>query len=45
MEISEELRISHPSRLDNIRIQTIYEADIATIPCLELAKIVLDDIE
>jgi hypothetical protein len=45
MEISEELRISHPSRLDNIRIQTIYEAHISTISCLELRKIVLGDIE
>jgi hypothetical protein len=45
MEISEELRISHPSRLDNVRIQTIYEADIATISCLELRKIVLGDLD
>ncbi len=45
VEISEELRISHPSRLDNIRIQTIYAADIATISCLELRKIVLGDLE
>jgi hypothetical protein len=45
MQISEELRISHPSRLDNIRIQTIYEADVATISCVELRKIVLDDFE
>jgi hypothetical protein len=45
MEISEELRISQPSRLDNIRIRTIYEADIATISCLELRKIVLGDLE
>jgi hypothetical protein len=41
MEISEELRTSHPARLDNIRIQTIYEADIAAISCLELREIVL----
>jgi hypothetical protein len=45
MEISEELRISHPSRLDNIRIRTIYEADIAAMSCLELRTIVLDDLE
>jgi hypothetical protein len=43
MEISEELRTSHPSRLDNIRIHTIYEADIATIPCPQLTKMVLGD--
>lgn len=40
-EISEELRTKHPARLDHIRIQTIYEADIATISCLELREIVL----
>lgn len=45
MEISEELRISHSSRLDNIRVQTIYEADIATISCLELRRIVLGNLE
>src|SRR6266481_11159 len=45
MEISKELRISHPSRLGNIRIYTIYEADIATIPCSELTKMVLGDLE
>jgi len=42
-EISEELRISDPSRLRNIRIRTIYEADIATVPCSEIRNIVLDD--
>jgi hypothetical protein len=42
--ISDELRISHPSRLDNVRVRTIYEADIATIPCSELRNIVLDDL-
>jgi hypothetical protein len=45
MEISEELRISHSSRLENIHIQTIYETDIATISCLEVRKIVLGDLE
>lgn len=44
IEIAEELRISHPSRLDNIRIRTIYEADIATISCPEVRKMVLDDL-
>jgi len=41
MTISEELRISHPSRLDNIRVQTIYEAEIATISCNELRQKIL----
>lgn len=45
MNIAEELRISHPARLDSIRVQTIYEADIATVSCLELRKIVLGDRE
>jgi hypothetical protein len=45
MEISKELRISDPSRLESIRIHTIYEADIATIPCPELMKMVLGDPE
>ena len=40
-KISEELRISSPSRLEDIRIRAIYEAEIATIPCAELVKIVL----
>jgi hypothetical protein len=39
--ISEELRISHPSRLDNIRVQTIYEEDIATISCDDLRQMIL----
>jgi hypothetical protein len=41
IEISEEFRISQPSRMDNIRVQTIYLDDIATIPCHELKRIVL----
>lgn len=45
LEISEELRISQPSRLDNIRVRTIYEADIATISCHEIREIVLGDLE
>jgi hypothetical protein len=43
-EISEELRLSHPSRLDNIRIRTIYEADIATISCPEVRNMVMDNL-
>jgi hypothetical protein len=44
-DFSEELRVSHPSRLDKIRIKTIYEADIATISCPDLRNIVLGGAE
>jgi hypothetical protein len=44
-DISEELRNSYPSRLDNIRIRTIYEAEIATISCLDLRNVVLGDLD
>lgn len=42
--ISDELRISHPSRLDNIRVQTIYEEQIATISDEDLRRLVLGGI-
>lgn len=43
-QITEELRISNPSGLNNIRVHSIYQSDIATMPCLELTKIVMGDL-
>jgi len=43
-QIAEELRSSSPSRLDNIRVHSIYQSEIATMPCLELTKIVMGNV-
>ena len=43
-QIAEDLRISSPSRLDNIRVHSIYQSDIATMPCLELTTILMGNL-
>lgn len=43
-QMAEELRSSNPSRLDKIRVHSIYQSDIANMPCLELTKIVMGNI-
>lgn len=41
LELSHEVRESDASRLDRIRVETIYEADIATISCSQLKTLVI----
>lgn len=43
-QMSEELRASNPSRLENIRVHSVYQSDIAGMPCLELTKIVMGNV-
>jgi len=40
-DIAQIMRYSHPSQLENIRVQTIDEADIATISCEDLRQFIL----
>jgi hypothetical protein len=45
MELSEDIRRSDSSRLERIRVETIYEADIATMSCGQVRALVMGSSE
>jgi len=41
MTISDELKGSHQSQLENVRVQTLYEADISEMSCDSIRKLIV----